>query len=665
MMRQRRVAWLAGASILAGLLTVAQPALAKQPDQPVRISSLSGAYLAARVAEVDNDLDSAIAYYKRALAFDTENEQLQQSLMLALIAQGRFEESLPYAENLKKVPDVERFSRVALAVEAFRKKDYKAAQNLLKLSLESDLDRLISSIMTAWAKSGAGDVKDAMGYLEKLKGPEWYQLFTTYHRALIADAAGDTQTADRIFGEVIDNVQAGGAAPETWLRAAEANVRSLAARGEKDKALALLDKAESFVSGRVPLIALREKIEKGEKVTPLIADPAAGASEILLDLASALNRGGGEPFVRIYLRYSLALNPEGDAALLQLAGVAEQQEKAEEAIALYQRVPADSPLKRAAELQLGLNLADLDRQEEAVTHLKALLDQDPDDMRAYLALGGVYSSKENFRAAADVYDQAVARLDKPETSNWNIFYQRGIAYERLKEWPKAEPNFRKALELQPEQPQVLNYLGYSWVDMDMNLEEGLDMIRKAVELRPSDGYIVDSLGWAYYKLGRFDEAVTELERAVSLKPDDPILNDHLGDAYWRVGRKLEATFQWSHARDMKPEPDVLAQVQKKLAEGLPPPEGKKAAGTPAAPAAEPAPKPAPDKKSELGQPAEEFAATPAAYRVLPGQSLWSIATEVLGNGNRYQEILHLNPQLRGDPGRIVPGQQLMLPVVAD
>ena len=666
MMRQRRVAWLAGASILAGLLAMAQPAFAKQPDQPVKISSLSGAYLAARVAEVDNDLDSAIAYYKRALAFDTENEQLQQSLMLALIAQGRFEESLPYAEKLKKVPDVERFSRVALAIEAFRKKEYQAAQNLLKLSLESDLDRLISSIMTGWAKSGAGDVKGALGYLEKLKGPEWYLLFTTYHRALIADAAGDAETADRIFGEVIDNVQAGGAAPETWLRAAEAHARSLAARGEKDKALAILDRAESFVSGRVPLMALREKIEKGEKITPLIANPAAGASEILLDLASALNRGGGEPFVRIYLRYALALNPDSDAALLQLAGVAEQQEKSEEAIALYQRVPASSPLKHAAELQLGLNLADLDRQEEAVTHLKALLDQDPDDMRAYLALGGVYAAKENFRAAAEIYDQAVARLDKPETSNWNIFYQRGIAYERLKEWPRAEPNFRKALELQPDQPQVLNYLGYSWVDMDMNLEEGLDMIRKAVELRPSDGYIVDSLGWAYYKLGRFDEAVTELERAVSLKPDDPILNDHLGDAYWRVGRKLEATFQWSHARDMKPEPDVLAQVQKKLAEGLPPQEDKKAAGTPtapAAPAAEPAPKPEPDSKSDLGAPVEKLAATPAAYKVLPGQSLWSIATEVLGNGNRYQEILHLNPQLQGDPGRIVPGQQLLLPVV--
>ncbi|RUM97257.1 tetratricopeptide repeat protein [Pseudaminobacter arsenicus] len=667
-MRQRRVAWLAGASILAGLLAMAPPALAKQPDQPVKISSLSGAYLAARVAEVDNDLDSAIAYYKRALAFDTENEQLQQSLMLALIAQGRFEESLPYAEKLKKVPDIERFSRVALAVEAFRKKDYAAAETLLKLSLESDLDRLISSVMTAWAKTGDGDSKDAMSYLEKLKGPEWYQLFTTYHRALIADVAGDTEAADRIFGEVIDNVQAGGAAPETWLRAAEAHARSLAARGEKDKALAVLDKAEGFVSGRVPLIALRARIESGEAVSPLVADPATGSSEILLDLASALNRGGGEPFVRIYLQYALALKPDSDAVLLQLAGVAEQQEKAEEAIALYQRVPADSPLKRAAELQLGLNLADLDRHEEAIAHLKALLDQDPEDMRAYLALGGVYSSTENFRAAADVYDKAVAKLAEPETSNWNIFYQRGIAYERLKEWPKAEPNFRKALELQPDQPQVLNYLGYSWVDMDLNLEEGLDMIRKAVELRPSDGYIVDSLGWAYYKLGRFDEAVTELERAVSLKPDDPILNDHLGDAYWRAGRRLEATFQWSHARDMKPEPDVLAQVQKKLAEGLPPLEGKKAAETPtapAAPAAEPAPTPVPDKKSELGQPPEKLGATPAAYKVLPGQSLWSIATEVLGSGNRYQEILHLNPQLQGDPGRIVPGQQLILPVVAD
>jgi tetratricopeptide (TPR) repeat protein/LysM repeat protein len=663
-MRQRRLGWLAGVSALAGLMMAAAPASARQAAaEPVEIGSFTGAYLAARVAEVDNDLDSAITYYRQALAFDPENRQLQQSLMLTLIAQGRFDESLPYAEKLKAEPEIERFSRVALAVDAFRKKDYAAAENWLKLTLESDLDRLITAIMTAWAKSGAGDNAEALAGLDELDGPEWYKLFRTYHRALIAEAAGMPDAAEESYSAAFDDVSAGAAAPETWIRVAEAYAGFLAARGEKDEALAVLDKAEENSTGRLPLLALREKIQKGEPVSRLVAGPADGASEILLNLGAALNRGGGEPFVRLYLQYALALKPSSDIVLLQLAAVAEQQDQAEEAIALYKRIPADSPVKRAAELQLGLNLADLDRHDEAIVHLKALLDANPDDMRAYLALGGVYASKEDYRSAADIYDRAVARLKEPEDANWNIFYQRGIAYERLKEWPKAEPNFRKALELFPDQPQVMNYLGYSWVDMNMNLEEGLDMIRKAVDLRPSDGYIVDSLGWAYYRLGRFEEAVIELERAVSLKPDDPVLNDHLGDAYWRVGRKLEATFQWSHARDMEPEPDVLASVQKKLAEGLPPVENKAAADAPqpAPVEAKPAPAAAPDKKSEAPAPVKEAVATPAAYKVLPGQSLWSIANDVLGNGGRYQEILNLNPQLRGDPGRIVPGQELVLP----
>jgi tetratricopeptide (TPR) repeat protein len=669
-MLQERIKWFAGVTALAGAMLTLQPAFTKQTEEQVQISSFSGAYLAARVAEVDNDLDSAIGYYKRALAFDPDNQSLQQSLMLSLIAQGRFEESLPYAEKLKAVPDVERFSRVALAVDAFRKKEFQSAHTLLKLSLESDLDRLITRIMSAWAEQGMGENTDAIATLQKLEGPEWYTLFASYHRALVADVAGMKKQADEAYTATIDNVAAGSAAPETWLRAAESYAIFLSRQDEKDKALAVIDKAEEFASGRLPLIALREKIEKGEKVEPLIANPSDGASEILMNLSAALNRGGGESFVRLYLQYALALKPDSDTALLQLAGVAEQQERPEEAISFYERIPDTSPLKRVSELQLGLNLADLDRHDEAIQHLQALLDGDPDDMRAYLALGGVYASKEDYKSAAALYDKAVERLKEPTNADWNIFYQRGIAYERLKEWPKAEPNFHKALELFPDQPQVLNYLGYSWVDMNMKLEEGLEMIRKAVELRPSDGYIVDSLGWAYYRLGRFNEAVTELERAVSLKPDDPVLNDHLGDAYWRVGRKLEATFQWSHARDMKPDEAILADVQKKLKEGLGPIENKAAQEVPAN-AAPPAsePKPEAEKRSDTAPaPAETQPAStasvkpvPAAYRVLPGQSLWSIANEKLGDGNRYREILNLNPVLRGDPGRIVPGQELVLP----
>ena len=590
-MRQGRARWLTRLAIVTGMAISALPAYAKQTTEPVKITSFSGAYLAARIAEGDNDLDSAIAYYKQALAFDPSDTGLQQSLMLSLIAQGRFDESLVYADKLKEVPDVERFSRLALAVDSFHKKDFTKAQYWLKLSLESDLDRLISGVMSGWAQQGAGEPADAMASIDKLQGPDWFGLFKSFHRALIADASGMPEKAEAIYAATMQDTAAGGAAPETWMRNAQAYASFLARKGDKTKALSVLDQAETFSPGKLEIVALRDRIAKGDKIAPLVAGPSDGASEILLDLATALNRGGGEPFVRLYLQYALALKPDSDAALVQLAAVSEQLKDGEGAIALYRRIPAASPLKELSDLQLGLNLADLDRHEEAITHLKALVDAHPNDMRGYLALGGVYSSKEDFRSAATLYDKAVEALKTPTAANWNIFYQRGIAYERLKEWPKAEPNFRKALELFPDQPQVLNYLGYSWVDMNMNLKEGLAMIQKAVDLRPSDGYIVDSLGWAYFRLGRFDDAVREMERAVSLKPEDPVLNDHLGDAYWRVGRKLEATFQWNQARDLKPDPDVLAKLQQKLMKGLPPIESNTAQETPKVkPATPPAPK---------------------------------------------------------------------------
>lgn len=589
-MRQGRARWLTRLAIVAGMAISALPAHAKQTTEPVKITSFSGAYLAARIAEGDNDLDSAIAYYKQALAFDPSDTGLQQSLMLSLIALGRFDESLVYADKLKEVPDVERFSRLALAVDSFHKKDFTKAQYWLKLSLESDLDRLISGVMSGWAEQGAGQASDAMASIDKLQGPDWFGLFKSFHRALIADASNMPEKAEAIYAATMQDTTAGGAAPETWMRNAQAYASFLARKGDQAKALSVLDQAEAFSPGKLEIVALRDRISKGDKIAPFVAGPSDGASEILLDLATALNRGGGEPFVRLYLQYALALKPDSDAALVQLAAVSEQLKDGEGAIALYRRIPDTSPLKELSDLQLGLNLADLDRHDEAIAHLKAFVGAHPDDMRAYLALGGVYSSKDDFRSAADLYDKAVAVLKTPTAANWNIFYQRGIAYERLKEWPKAEPNFRKALELQPDQPQVLNYLGYSWVDMNTNLKEGLAMIQKAVDLRPSDGYIVDSLGWAYFRLGRFDDAVREMERAVSLKPEDPVLNDHLGDAYWRVGRKLEATFQWNQARDLKPDPDVLATLQQKLMKGLPPIESSTAQETPKV---KPEPVPAP------------------------------------------------------------------------
>ena len=669
-MRRGRSEWALGLALATAML-FPLAAQAKENQAPVAIGSLSGAYLAARTAEADNDLDAAISYYERAVGFDPSNESLKQSLLVALIANGDFDKALPLAEDLKTVPDVERFSRVALSIDAFRKKDYADAEFLLKLALESDLDRLITGLMTAWAKAGAGDGKAALAQIAGMKGPAWYDLFVGYHKALIAEFTGDQKGALDAFKAVAGNPTAAGAAPETWLRAVEAYAGHLARAGKKQDALAVIDAADQVFTNRVQLVELRKRIEAGAKIAQLVPGPSDGASEVLLNLGSALNRGGGEGFVRLYLRMALALRPDSDAALIQLAGVAEQMRNPEEAIELYGRIPEGSSVKKVAELQLGLNLADLERNQEAILHLKKVLEHDQNDMRAYLALGGVYSAEKQYRDAADIYDTAVGRIAAPSRNDWNVFYQRGIAYERLKEWDKAEPNFHKALELFPEQPQVLNYLGYSWVDMNIKLEEGLELIRQAVDLRPSDGYIVDSLGWAYYRLGRYEDATRELERAVSLMPSDPVLNDHLGDAYWRVGRKLEAGFQWSHARSLDPEPDIKAGVEKKLVEGLPPVKPPSVAADPAPqPPAAPAPA---DKRTDASPavtPSVEKAAlttpapaaVPASHVVSRGQSLWTIAVERLGDGRRFRELLDLNPELKGDPGRIVPGQSLRLPV---
>lgn len=184
-----------------------------------------------------------------------------------------------------------------------------------------------------------------------------------------------------------------------------------------------------------------------------------------------------------------------------------------------------------------------------------------------MALGNIERSRKKFDDCTQTYGQGIdVTSDKP---NWVLFYFRGICEERSKQWPKAEADLKKALELQPDQAHVLNYLGYSWIDQGLNLDEAMTMIRRAVEQRPDDGYIVDSLGWAYYRIGNYEDAVKNLERAVDLKPEDPTINDHLGDAYWRIGRKLEGNFQWAHARDLKPDPEELPKIEAKIRDGLP------------------------------------------------------------------------------------------------
>ena len=241
------------------------------------------------------------------------------------------------------------------------------------------------------------------------------------------------------------------------------------------------------------------------------------------------------------------------------------------AIKVYERVPANSPLKRNAQIQHATDLDAADRSDEAIKILKDVTTQDPKDLEAH---DGARQHRARAQEVRRLHRRPIRRASmrcrRPTTrATGSIYYFRGICEERSKQWSKAEADMRKALELQPEQPHVLNYLGYSWIDQGINLDDGMKMIKRAVEQRPDDGYIVDSLGWAYYRIGNFEDAVKNLERAIDLKPEDPTINDHLGDAYWRIGRTLEAKFQWAHARDLKPEPEELPKIEAKIENGLP------------------------------------------------------------------------------------------------
>ncbi|MGH6859514.1 MAG: tetratricopeptide repeat protein [Phyllobacterium sp.] len=590
---------LAGAA-LAVLAAGTAPVMATASQAPVlNTGTLAGAFLSARTAERSNDFDNATAFYRQALAYDPKNAELRQSLLLVLLSNGQFKQALPLAEQLKAVPEIERFSRLALGIDALNRKQYRKVDTLLMLSLQSDLDRVVTSLISAFAKAGSGKPNEALATIDKIEAPEGFTLFKAYSSALIADMAGQKKKAAAFYQSAIDDKTNVAAAPDTYERLVEAYASFKVRTGDRAGAESLIKQASEVLSGRMVLVEFGKQIATEKSVEPLVQTPQQGAAEVLYTIATAINRGGAEVFSKLYLQMSLPLRPDHDATLYQLGDLSAKLEQPEKAIEYFGKVAEGSAYKRDAEMQLAINLAVLKRNDEAIEHLEGLRKENPEDMRTYLAIGSIYGQDKNYKQAAETYDQAVAAIKAPARNDWTVFYQRGISYERLKQWDKAEPNFLKALELYPAPPQVLNYLGYSWIDMNTRLEEGLDLIKKAVAARPQDGYIVDSLGWAYYRMGRYDEAVAQLEQAVKLRAEDATINDHLGDAYWRAGRKLEATFQWAHARDSKPEPEDLVKIEDKLKNGLAdekdPGVAKNGVNAPKPPV-EPAPPRAPDKK---------------------------------------------------------------------
>lgn len=386
-------------------------------------------------------------------------------------------------------------------------------------------------------------------------------MFRDYHGGLIADLGGDKAEAERRF-------KAAYSTEKNTLRLVDAYARFLATRGQRDEAKKIY-KGFDEVAPNHPIVAAGvAALDGGKPLAPFVRNADDGAGEVLYGLGAVGGRQGDELASLIYLRLALFLSPDNALAIITLGDVYERMKQEEAAIDLYASVPADSPLRVNADVQAGLLLETLGKSKEATEQLAAVVAAHPKNQEALTALGNLQRSRKLYAEAAATYTRVLDLQPTQDKSQWLLYYYRGIANERRKDWKSAETDLKKALELNPDQPLVLNYLGYSWVDQGRNLDDAFKMLRRAVDLRQRDGYVVDSLGWAYYRLGRYDEAVRELEKAIDLKPSDPVINDHLGDAYWRIGRKLEAQFQWNHARDLNPDPDDLPKILEKIRNGL-------------------------------------------------------------------------------------------------
>ena len=551
-----------GLALVVGALALSVAARAELPNPSVLArTSPSGNYLAARLAGGQRDMAAAATYYRAALRADPKNGELIERTFLVVLASGVVDDAVPLAERVVGIDKSHRIARLVLAARAIKRGQATAARAQLTQSVRGPIADLTATLLTAWTYATVNEAKTGVELIDKLQGAEWYTAFKELHAGLILEAAGQRKEAGK-------RLERAYRADPTSVRIVDAYARWLARNGDRDKALEAYAAFAKLLPNHPLVDSAVTDLNAGRTPPPLVRSAAQGAAEVLYGLGAALARQGGEDLGLIYLQLAIYLDAEHPLALLSLADLYEQMKKADLAIEAYARVPSNSPLKRNAEIQRGLNLDVLERSDEARAYLEKLVTEYPQDYDTAVALGNVLRARKQYKEAAEVYSKAIARLEKPARQHWTVFYFRGISYERSKEWKRGEADLEKALELFPEQPQVLNYLGYSWIDQGMNLERGTQMVRRAVELRPNDGYIVDSLGWAYYRQGQYEAAAKELERAIELRPEDPVINDHLGDAYWKVDRHLEAHFQWRHARDLKPEPEDLAKIELKLKNGL-------------------------------------------------------------------------------------------------
>lgn len=535
-----------------------------------------GPYLAGRFARTNRDTKAAADYFRKALERDPTNELFLEEAFYLEASAGNWPESEKLAKKIVKKNPSHALANTLLAVNAVNKGQLEEADKYLSVKIRGPIAELTTELAKAWILYAKGQSSKAIKLLSKPGKAEWVNFYKLYHKGLIADLAGNTEIATASFSAIF-------AKDPRALRIASTYARHTAAAGHIDLAIKIVKQNIAKAGERPDNSALLKTLEDNQVPPRLVNSVKEGMAEIYYGFGDALTAENGIDMATIYLHMALGLRPDFPVAYQSLANayetVAQRYEKMNKsddlihpkyqaAVDAYNKIPSSDPMWDNIQIRKAYNLNLLDKVDEAQELLQKIIEKNPGETQPLDALGDILRAHKRFEEAAEYYGKAIDTVKNPSKQHWTLFYSRGVCYERTKNWQKAEKDLQKALELSPNQPLVLNYLGYSWIDQNLRLKEAMQLIRKAVKLKPDDGYFVDSLGWAHYRQNNFENAVVELEKAVELRPDDPVINDHLGDAYWQVGRRNEAKFQWSQALTLKPEEQEIVKIKAKLKDGL-------------------------------------------------------------------------------------------------
>ncbi|PPR78812.1 MAG: Beta-barrel assembly-enhancing protease [Alphaproteobacteria bacterium MarineAlpha2_Bin1] len=519
-----------------------------------------GDYLAGSYASQVGDAVNAAKYYKNVLEVYPNNYQLKIKTIKLLLISGEVEQAEDLYQTLQDSRENEEIIKLfGLAID-IKNKDYSSALKKIEFISTEGLGRFLKPVLRLWINAGLGDNKQINELISQINVDEKLTAFNIYHKALIYDVINHPDT-EKIYENLIEQQDT------RSVRAIQSYALYLRRIGKKDRSLEVVNnylKQDSYN----PIIrhARYNYFKNNSKRS--ISNANDGIAEVFYATAKALSEAEDYVLSSMFVRLAIVLRPKSNISYILLNEILEQRGKWGLAIEPLKKIKSDTPLGEYSKIKIARNLNRLSREKDALKILNDYVITNPESTEVYEALGDLFRSQKMWNKAADSYSRAINKKKLINQKDWRVFYSLGISYERAKKWQKAEPNFKKALELNPDQPLVMNYLGYSWVEQGKNLNEALKMIQKAVMLRPRDGYIVDSLGWAFFRLGEFDKAVKNLERAVTLEPEDSIINEHLGDAYWSVGRYREAIFQWKRALEFGPEKEAIPKIKIRIEQGL-------------------------------------------------------------------------------------------------